>query len=317
MSAGGKDRAVRGWLIRRLLMLIPVVLGVATLVFAFLRMVPGDPVTIMLGEQARAVDIEAMRKDLGLDGPLHKQYLSFLASLVRGDLGKSFSMRKPVLEVIANRYPATIRLALAAMLVALLVSFPLGMLSAMRAGSAVDAAAGAFALVGVSMPNFWLGPLLILLFSIHLGLTPVSGGGGLAHLVLPAITLGTAMAGILARLIRSGMLEVQGAPFIRAAKAKGAKRGRVIVHIIRNALLPVVTVIGLQFGALLGGAVVTETVFSWPGVGLLLIEAIRSRDYPLVQGCVLAISVTYVAVNLLTDVAYALVDPRIRYGKKQ
>ncbi len=298
-------------------MLIPVVLGVATLVFAFLRMVPGDPVTIMLGEQARAVDIEAMRKDLGLDGPLHKQYLSFLASLVRGDLGKSFSMRKPVLEVIANRYPATIRLALAAMLVALLVSFPLGMLSAMRAGSAVDAAAGAFALVGVSMPNFWLGPLLILLFSIHLGLTPVSGGGGLAHLVLPAITLGTAMAGILARLIRSGMLEVQGAPFIRAAKAKGAKRGRVIVHIIRNALLPVVTVIGLQFGALLGGAVVTETVFSWPGVGLLLIEAIRSRDYPLVQGCVLAISVTYVAVNLLTDVAYALVDPRIRYGKKQ
>jgi len=318
MFAGGLDRALRNWLIKRLLMLIPVVLGVVTLVFAFLRMAPGDPVTIMLGEQARAVDIQKMREDLGLEGPIHKQYLNFLWGLTRGDLGQSFSERKPVSSVISRRYPATIILALAAMFVALLVSFPLGIISAMRPGSAVDTTAGTFALLGVSMPNFWLGPLLILLFSIHLGLTPVSGGGSFAHLILPAITLGTAMAGILARLIRSGLLEVQGAPFIRAAKAKGATRSRVIwVHALRNALLPVVTVIGLQFGALLGGAVITETVFSWPGVGLLLIEAIRSRDYPLVQGCVLAISATYVVVNLLTDMTYAIIDPRIRYGKKQ
>jgi len=201
------------------------------------------------------------------------------------------------------------------MLVALLVSFPLGIISAMRPGSAIDITAGVFSLLGVSMPNFWLGPLLILLFSIHLGLTPVSGGGDLSHMILPAITLGAAMAGILARLIRSGLLEVRGAPYIRAAKAKGATSARIIfVHALRNALLPVITVVGLQFGALLAGAVITETVFSWPGLGSLLIEAIRSRDYPLVQGCVLTISITYVAVNLLTDFAYAIIDPRIRLG---
>jgi peptide/nickel transport system permease protein len=289
-----------------------------TLVFAFVRMVPGDPVTIMLGEQARAADIEAMRKDMGLVGPLHVQYARYIRGMLRGDLGKSFSMRKPIVKVIIERYPATLKLALAAMLVALLVSFPLGIISATRPGSAVDISAGAFSLLGVSMPNFWLGPLLILLFSIHLGLTPVSGGGDLSHMILPAITLGAAMAGILARLIRSGLLEVRGAPYIRTAKAKGATGARIIwVHALRNALLPVITVVGLQFGALLAGAVITETVFSWPGVGSLLIEAIRSRDYPLVQGCVLTISVTYVAVNLITDLAYAIVDPRIRLGEER
>ena len=306
---------MRSWLLRRILMLIPVVLGVVTLVFAFVRMVPGDPAAIMLGEQARAADIEAMRKDLGLVGPLHQQYLRYLNGLVHGDLGASFSMRAPVTRVIIQRYPATMKLAVAAMLVALLVSFPLGIISSLRPGSAVDVTAGAFSLLGVSMPNFWLGPLLILLFSIHLGLTPVSGGGDFSHMILPAITLGAAMAGILARMVRSGLLEVRGAPYIRAARAKGVGGARIIwAHALRNSLLPVITVIGLQFGTLLGGAVITETVFSWPGVGSLLIEAIRSRDYPLVQGCVLTISVTYVAVNLLTDIAYGLIDPRIRLG---
>jgi len=306
---------MRAWFLRRVLMLIPVVLGVVTLVFAFVRMVPGDPAAIMLGEQARAADVAAMRKDLGLVGPTYQQYLRYLNGLIHGDLGSSFSMRAPVTKVIIERYPATMKLAVAAMLVALLVSFPLGIIASLRPGSAVDVAAGAFSLLGVSMPNFWLGPLLILLFSIHLGLTPVSGGGDLSHMILPAITLGAAMAGILARLVRSGLLEVRGAPYIRAARAKGVGGARIIwAHALRNALLPVITVVGLQFGTLLGGAVITETVFSWPGVGSLLIEAIRSRDYPLVQGCVLTISVTYVAVNLLTDIAYGLIDPRIRLG---
>jgi len=309
---------LKSWLPRRILMLVPVVLGVATLVFAFLRMVPGDPVVIMLGEQARVADVETMRKDLGLDGPLHEQYGNFIIGLARGDLGKSFYFRRPVRDVVFERYPATISLALAAMMVALLVSFPLGVISAVKEGTATDTAAGGFALLGVSMPNFWLGPLLILLFSIHLKLTPVSGGGGIEYLILPAITLGTAMAGILARLIRSGLLEVKGSPYVRTARAKGVGGSRLIwVHALRNALLPVITVIGLQFGALLGGAVITETVFSWPGVGLLLIEAIRARDYPLVQGCVLVISATYVLVNLFTDLFYGIVDPRIRYEESK
>lgn len=309
---------MRGWVLRRILLLIPVVLGVATLVFGFLRMVPGNPVEIMLGKQARATDIEAMRRNLGLEGPVYEQYLDFLAGLARGDLGESFSFGEPVTEVVLDRYPATIRLAVAAMLVAILMAFPLGVVAAVKPNTPVDTAAGAFSLLGVSMPNFWLGPLLIIVFSIKLGLTPVSGSGTLAHLILPAITLGTAMAGILARLIRSGLLEVSGAPYIRAAKAKGASSRRVMwVHSMRNALLPVVTVMGLQFGALLGGAVITETIFSWPGVGLLLIEAIRARDYPLVQGCVLAIAVTYVVVNLLTDMTYGFIDPRIRYGERR
>ncbi len=318
MPAEGEDRAVKGWVVRRILLLIPVMLGVVTLVFGFLRMAPGDPVEIMLGEQARAADVEAMRKDLGLEGPVHEQYLDFLGGLVRGDLGESFSFGDPVTKVVLERYPATIELAVAAMLVALLMAFPLGVVAAVKPNTPVDTAAGAFSLLGVSMPNFWLGPLLIIVFSIKLGLTPVSGSGTPAHLILPAITLGTAMAGILARLIRSGLLEVSGAPYIRAAKAKGASSRRIIwVHSMRNALLPVVTVMGLQFGALLGGAVITETIFSWPGVGLLLIEAIRARDYPLVQGCVLAIAITYVVVNLLTDMTYGLIDPRIRYGEKR
>jgi len=318
VPAGCEGGTVKGWVIKRILLLVPVVFGVATLVFGFLRMVPGDPVVIMLGEQARAADIEAMRRDLGLEGPVYEQYLDFLAGVAHGDLGESFLFGKPVTKVVLERYPATIRLAAAAMVVALLVAFPLGVAAAVKPNTPVDTAAGAFSLLGVSMPNFWLGPLLIIVFSIKLGLTPVSGSGTSAHLVLPAITLGTAMAGILARLIRNGLLEVGGAPYIRAAKAKGAGSGRIIwVHSMRNALLPVVTVMGLQFGALLGGAVITETVFSWPGVGLLLIEGIRARDYPLVQGCVLAIAVTYVAVNLLTDIAYGFVDPRIRYGEKR
>lgn len=305
---------MKNYIFRRLLLLIPVVFGVITLVFAFLRITPGDPVVIMLGEQAKQADIEQMRKQLGLEGPLHKQYFSYLKGLSKGDLGESFLKREAVSKLVWQRLGATFELALASMLVAMVVAFPLGVFSARRAGSIVDATAGAFSLLGVSMPNFWLGPMLIILFSIKLGITPVSGGGGWRYLILPAITLGTSLAGILARLTRSGLLEVLSSPYVRTARAKGASEGRVMwVHALRNAMLSVITVMGIQFGVLLGGAVITETVFSWPGIGLLLIEAINARDYPLVQGCVLTMGISYVIVNLLTDLTYALVDPRIRY----
>lgn len=295
-------------------MLIPVVFGVVTLVFAFLRIMPGDPAVMMLGEQAKQTDIEQMRKQLGLEGSLHEQYFSYLKALAKGELGESFLKREPVSQLVWERLGATFELALASMLVAMVVAFPLGVLSARRAGSVVDSVAGAFSLLGVSLPNFWLGPMLIILFSIKLGLTPVSGGGSWQYLILPAVTLGGSLAGILARLTRSGLLEVLNSPYVRTARAKGASEKRVVcLHALRNALLSVITVMGIQFGVLLGGAVITETVFSWPGIGLLLIEAINARDYPLVQGCVLTIAVSYVIVNLITDLTYAVVDPRIRY----
>jgi ABC-type dipeptide/oligopeptide/nickel transport system permease component len=302
------------YLARRLVLTIPVLVGVATLVFALIHMIPGDPAQSMLGESAAPADVDALRHKLGLDRPLAVQYGSFLAGLVKGDLGASLRTGAPVTSQIAERMPATFELAVAAMIVAMVVSIPLGVVAAVWRGTAVDHSAMAFALAGISIPNFWLGPLLALIFGVELGWLPVSGRGGLDHLVLPAISLGGALAAILARMTRATLLEELRELYVRAARARGVSRVRaVLAHALRNSLIPIVTIAGLQFGAVLTGAVITETIFSWPGIGRLLIQSIGFRDYPMVQGCILLIAVTYVGVNLLTDVLYGVLDPRIRF----
>jgi peptide/nickel transport system permease protein len=303
-----------GFLLRRLAQVLPTALLAATLVFALVHLIPGDPVEMMLGEGARAADVESLRRDLGLDRPLGEQYLGFLAGLLRGDLGRSLHSQQPVTAALLERFPATLELAVASMAVALLVALPLGVLAALYRGRWIDHAARLVALLGVSMPGFWLGPMLILLFAIELDLLPVSGRGGLASLVLPAVTLGTGLAGLLTRVIRAALADELGRPYLLAARARGLGRlAAVGRHGFKNALVPVVTVLGLQFGALLTGAIITETIFAWPGLGRLLVEAIRLRDYPLLQGAVLLIALTYLLVNLATDVVYAWLDPRIRY----
>lgn len=298
---------------RRLLTLLPTLLGVVTLVFAFIHIVPGDPVDVMLGETAKAADKSALRAELGLEKPLLEQYMAYLSALGHGDMGKSFAYRKPVTELIAQRLPATAQLAGMAMCIALLVSVPLGVLTAVKKGSAADRAGLVASLVGVSMPSFWLGPLLVLLFSIKLGWLPVSGREGFRSAILPAITLGAGMAAILSRMLRSSLLDVLGAEYLQAARARGVAEWRVIwVHALRNASLPVITIMGLQLGSLLSGAVITEAVFAWPGIGTLMLQGIGARDYPLVQGCVLVISLGYVCANLLADLLHRWADPRIR-----
>jgi peptide/nickel transport system permease protein len=290
-----------------------VVFGVCTLVFLLIHLVPGDPVEAMLGESARPADRAALRADLGLDRPLGEQYLTYLARLARLDLGVSFRDRRPVRDLLAERIPPTLELAAAALLLALALALPLGVLAARHRGGALDSGAMGFSLLGISIPNFWLGPMLILVFSLWLGWTPVSGRDGAASLLLPAVTLGTGLAAVLARMVRSSVLEVLEEDYVRTARAKGLPETVVMWrHALRNAWLPVLTLLGLQLGGLLGGAVITETVFAWPGVGSLLVEAIQGRDYPVVQACVLLISLAYVLVNTLTDLVYAWVDPRIR-----
>jgi ABC-type dipeptide/oligopeptide/nickel transport system permease component len=302
------------FLVRRLLLTIPVLLGVATLVFSLIHLVPGDPVQAMLGESASPQDIAELRGRLGLDRPLYVQYGVFLKQLVRGSLGTSLRTNRPVTQAIAERLPATLELAAAAMLFAIIVAIPIGIIAAVRAGTRVDYAAMTLALVGISVPNFWLGPLLAILFSVTLGWLPVSGRGSLAHLVLPAITLGAPLAAVLARMTRASVIEELRELYVLAARARGVSHARAVLkHAFRNSLIPIVTVLGLQIGAVLTGAVITETIFAWPGVGRLLIQSISFRDYPLVQGCILLIAVSYVTMNLLTDLVYGLLDPRIRY----
>ena len=302
------------FLARRLALTIPVLLGVATLVFSLIHLIPGDPAQAMLGETAAQQDVDALRARLGLDRPLIEQYGGFLRSAALGDLGTSLRTNQPVTAAIVERLPATLELAAAAMLVALGFSLPLGIVAAVRRGTAVDYAATTVALLGISIPNFWLGPLLAIVFAVELGWLPVSGRGSLAHLVLPAISLGAALAAILARMTRASLLEELREPYVAAARARGASLARAVLrHALRNSLIPVVTLVGLQFGAVLTGAVITETIFAWPGIGRLLIQSIGFRDYPLVQGCILFIAVTYVGVNLLTDLLYGVLDPRIRY----
>jgi len=302
------------YLIRRLLLTIPVLFGVATLVFSLIHFVPGDPAQSMLGEGASPQEVTALRHSLGLDRPLLTQYASFLGGVIRGDLGMSFRYGTPVTREIGARLYRTVQLALAAMTVALIVALPLGIVAAVFRATVIDHAAMTAALAGISMPNFWLGPLLAILFSVRLGWLPVAGTGTLAHLVLPAVTLGAALAAILARMTRASVLEELRELYVLAARARGLSRSRAVVrHAFRNSLIPIVTIVGLQFGAVLTGTIITETIFAWPGVGRLLIQSISFRDYPLVQGCILFISVTYVFVNLVTDLAYGWLDPRIRF----
>lgn len=303
------------FLLRRVLLTIPVLLGVATLVFSLIHLIPGDPAQAMLGETASQDDVAELRRRLGLDRPLLTQYASFLGGLAQGDLGTSLRTREPVTAMIVDRLPATAELALAAMLVAVAVAMPLGVAAAVWRGTAIDHGAMTASLLAVSIPNFWLGPLLALVFSVELGWLPISGRGTWAHLVLPAVSLGAALAAILARMTRATLLEELREPYVQAARARGVSRTRAVLrHALRNSLIPIVTIIGLQFGAVLTGAVITETVFAWPGVGRLLVQSIGFRDYPMVQGCILLIALIYVGVNLLTDLVYGALDPRIRFS---
>jgi peptide/nickel transport system permease protein len=302
------------YITRRLILTLPVLFGVATLVFSLIHLVPGDPAQAMLGDGASPEDIAQLRTRLGLDRPLVEQYGRYLKGLVQGDLGTSLRTQQPVTTQIAERLPATAELASAAMLVAVALALPLGLIAAVWRGTWVDQGAMGLALVGISVPGFWLGPLLALIFAVELGWLPVSGRGTLAHLVLPAITLGSALAAILARMTRASVLEELREQYVVAARARGASRVRaVVVHALRNSLIPVVTILGLQLGAVLTGSIITETIFSWPGVGRLLIQSINFRDYPMVQGCIVLIAVTYVTMNLLTDLVYGWLDPRIRF----
>lgn len=302
------------YLLKKFLFTMITVIGVVSLVFFLIHAIPGDPIEIMLGETAQVADVVKLRKELGLDKPIIKQYADYISHLACGNLGYSFRSNAPVATMIIKHFPATIELTIAALFIALLISLPAGIISATRQFSVYDHGSMLFALLGISMPNFWLGPLLIIVFSINLGWLPVSGRGTIAHLILPAITLGTAMAAILTRMTRSSLLEVIRDDYITTARAKGLKEGRVIVkHALTNALIPVITIVGLQIGSLLAGSIITETIFSWPGLGRLTIQAISARDYPLVQGCVLTIALSYVLVNAITDIIYAVIDPRIRY----
>ncbi len=307
---------MKSYLHRRLLLLLPTLFGALTLVFVLIHLIPGDPVEVMLGESATAADKEELRRRLGLDQPLSAQYRSFLIKLAAGDLGRSLYEQASVAAIIRARLPATLELAWCAMIVAILISFPLATLAAARRGGWADRLALFFSLFGLSLPNFWLGPLLMIVFSIQLDWAPVSGRGGLSHLFLPALTLSLGMAAILTRILRASLLQVMHEDYVRTARAKGLSERRVwLKHTLRNALLSVLTIMSLQFGNLLAGSLITETIFSWPGIGRLTVQAIQTRDYPLVQGCVLVIAISYVLVNFFTDLLYKVVDPRVAYGK--
>jgi peptide/nickel transport system permease protein len=297
----------------RLVYTLPVLWLVVSVVFLLIHLVPGDPIQAMLGEGAASADIQAARHAYGLDQPVGRQYFHYWNGVLHGRLGQSIRLNQDVTRIIWERYPYTLRLTVAALIVALLISIPAGVRSARHRDRWDDRLLSVVSLFGLSFPNFALGPILILFFAIKLGLLPVSGAGTWEHLVLPAITLGGALAAILTRMVRTAMLEELSQDYVRTARAKGLSEQTVVYkHALRNAMIPVLTVIGLQFGSLLAGAIVTETIFSWPGIGRLTITAISNRDYFLVQGCILAIGLTYIAVNLLTDVLYAAVNPRIR-----
>ena len=301
------------YFLTRILYTLPVIWLVVSLVFLLIHLVPGDPIQQMLGEGAPAADLQAARHAYGLDLPLGQQYLNYWKGVVRGDLGVSFRYNQSVSKLLRQRYPYTLQLTVAALLVAILLSVPAGVHSARRRNDWDDRAISVVSLFGLSFPNFAMGPILILLFSIKFGWLPVSGSGTFANLVLPAITMGSALAAILTRMVRTSMLEELSHDYIRTARAKGvSETGVVYHHALRNAMIPIVTVLGLQFGALLAGAIVTEKIFSWPGVGRLTVDAISNRDYFVVQGCILAIGLTYVAVNFLTDLVYSVLNPRIR-----
>ncbi len=300
--------------LRRLLIAIPSVLGVLIIVFAMVRLAPGDPATLLAGEFADAATVERIRERFGLNDSMPVQFGRFIGGVFQGDLGRSTRTNREVIADIVDYFPNTLELAAAAILVALVIGITLGIISALKPNTWVDALAMILALIGVSMPVFWFGLLAILFFSVELGWFPVAGRGTLAHLVLPAITLGVSSTGVIARMTRSAMLEVLGQDFIRTARAKGLRGGSVVLkHALRNALIPVVTIGGLEFGSLMAGAVITETVFTWPGIGRLLVQSILARDYPVVQGAVLMIALSFIIINILVDLVYAMIDPRIRF----
>lgn len=301
------------YLIKRLSGAALVLFGITTLVFLLIHIIPGDPVEVMLGETARPADREALRHALGLDLPLLQQWWQYVSGIAHFDLGQSLHTKRAVSQLLIERLPATVLLSIISMLVAIVIALPLGVLAAVYKDSIWDRLAMMTAMLGVSIPNFVMGPVLIIIFALWLGWFPVSGNEGIRSLVLPALTLGTALAAILSRMVRASMLEVLQEDYIRAARARGLGEVKVLVtHALRNAALPVITILGMQFGALLAGAVITETIFAWPGIGQLMIESIQKRDYPVVQACVLLISVTYVFVNLLTDLFYTRLDPRVK-----
>ncbi len=306
-----------GYIFRRFFSALVVIFGVASLVFLLIHIVPGDPLEVMLGETASAADREQLRHLLQLDLPLLEQFYQYFYALFHLDLGTSLFSREAVWPQLLQRIPATLELTLASLLVAISIAFPLGTIAALKKDSGWDFTAMTVSLIGVSIPNFLMGPLLILFFSIYLGWMPVSGQEERGAIILPALTLGSALAAILSRMVRASLLEVLREDYIRTAYAKGLSLQRImLVHALRNAMLPVLTLIGLQFGTLLGGAVITEIIFSWQGVGDLTIDAIKKRDYPVVQACILLISCSYVLVNTLTDMLYGVLDPRIRLQGK-
>ncbi len=311
------------YVIRRLVQAVPVMLFASVVVFLMIYLVPGDPVLAVLGGEARPEQVEAMRKEMGLDRPLVVQYGRWLGRVVRGDLGVSFINSYPVWSLIGLKLPATLALSAGALTVALVTSLPLGILAAVRQGSWVDRLAVGFTALGLSVPTFWLGVLLVLLFSLRLQWLPASGyvplftrpALSLQHLLMPSLTLGIAIAAILTRFVRTAMLEVIRQDYVRTARAKGLPEGRVVIrHALKNAFIPVLTVIALQVGNLLGGAVITESIFDYPGVGQLILYAVTTKDYTVVQGTLLLLVFAFVFINLLTDVAYAILDPRVRYG---
>jgi peptide/nickel transport system permease protein len=302
------------YLVRRLLLTIPVLLGVATLVFALIHLIPGDPARAILGDVASDAEVAQLRRQLGLDRPLVEQYVGFLGGLARADLGTSLRTGGPVTSQLLERLPATFELAVAAVAVAIAIALPLGIVAAVWRGTIIDHAAMTLSLAGVSMPNFWLGPLLAIVFGVELGWLPVAGRGGLQHLVLPAISLGAALSAMLSRMTRATLADQLKEPYVVAARARGVSRAQaILLHAFRNSLIPIVTLTGLQIGGVLTGAVITETIFAWPGIGRLLVQSIGFRDYPMVQGCILLIAITYVAVNFVVDLTYVVLDPRIRY----
>jgi len=302
------------YILKRMAMLIPVLFGVTIVSFSLLQIVPGDPAVLLAGEDANPDFIEAVRKEYGFDQPFHVQYFRFVSHAVLGDFGISIRNREPVINLLKQRFAFTVQLSFLSILIAAFIGLIAGVISATRQYSIFDNLSMVGALFGISMPIFWLGLLLMLVFSVYLGWFPAGGSGGLKHLLLPAIALGAASAAVIARMTRASMLEVIRQDYIRTARANGLREWVVIYkHALKNAMIPVITVFGLEFGYMLGGAVLTETVFSLPGVGRLMVEGIFQRDYAVVQGSMLLVAATFVLVNLLTDIAYALFDPKIRY----
>lgn len=301
------------YVLKRILTIIPVLLAVSTIVFFLIHAIPGDPVDLIIGEQALAADRDALKKNLHLDEPISLQYTRFIKGLVTGDWGNSIFDHRPVLEHIKTRYAATALLAACAMLVAVSIAIPIGVFAAVKKGSFADQAAMFLALVGISVPNFWLGPVLILIFSVKLGWLPISGRDSLTSLILPSITLGFALSAMISRLTRASIIEELKKEYITTASAKGLPRKKVLFkHALRNALNPIITIIGLEVSSLLAGMIITEKIFNWPGIGSLLMDSIGRRDYPLVQGSILVIAFAYVIVNTITDCLYRVADPRVK-----